>query len=55
MKNILSVDISKIEQCWAVDLHEFEPGVTYPLAKLMDTLGFMNAGRQKHIRGRNKN
>jgi hypothetical protein len=55
MKKTLHVDISKLEQCWGVDLDEFKPGVTYPLAKLMDTLGFMNAGRPKNLGGRIKN
>jgi hypothetical protein len=55
MKKRLSVEISKLEQCSGVDLHEFEPGKTYPLSKLMDALGFMKPGRSKVTRGGDKN
>jgi hypothetical protein len=51
----ISINIRHLEQAHGVDLSEFEPGVTYPLAKLMDALGFMKPGRQKCTRGGDKN
>lgn len=47
-KNTLSVDVHKLERFWNIDLHEFKPGGTYPVAKLMDALGFF------HVHGRPK-
>jgi hypothetical protein len=54
----IPVNIRHLEQAHGIDLHEFKPGVTYPLAKLMDALGFMKPGRptSKHrIRQRETN
>lgn len=41
----IPVNIRHPEQAHGIDLHEFKPEVTYPLAKLMDALGFVTPGR----------
>jgi hypothetical protein len=46
-KQNVPVNIRDLEK-HGIDLHEFKPGVTYPLAKLMDALGVF------HVRGRPK-
>ena len=47
-KKTLSVVVNHLEQAFDTDLHEFEPGETYPLSKLMDALGLF------HVHGRPK-
>jgi hypothetical protein len=53
-KKNIPVNIRHLEQAYGFELHQFESGVTYPLAKLMDALGFMKPGRSKITRGGNK-
>lgn len=50
----IPVNIRYLEQAHGVDLSEFAPGVTYPLAKLMDALGFMKPGRP-YVKRSNRN
>ena len=47
-KKNLCCNVDHLEQAFGADLHEFEPGETYPLSKLMDALGLFHAhGRPK--------
>jgi len=46
MKNI-TVDVRLLERAFGFDLHEFEPGKTYPLAQLLKALGFLSPGIPK--------
>jgi hypothetical protein len=35
----IPVELQPLAEFWNIDLHEFEPGKTYPLSKLFATLG----------------
>jgi hypothetical protein len=50
----LSVDIHQLEQYWNTDLHEFKPGGTYPISKLMDALGLFHVHGRPKLRQRGK-
>ena len=47
MKKSIPVNIKHIEEAFGIDLHEFEPGKTYPLAQLLVALGFLSRGIPK--------
>ena len=51
-KKTLSCNVIHLEQAFGADLHEFKPGETYPLSKLMDALGFFHVHRRPKLRPR---
>lgn len=53
MKSI-PVDIKHLEEVYNIDLHEFEPGRTYPMLKLMDALGLAHGSLRYLPRGNTK-
>ena len=50
-KKTLSVDVSRLQQFWGIDLNAFEPGKTYPLSKLMDAIGLQRGTPGPKTRG----